>query len=256
MELFDALLPHLHAKTTIISLVGAGGKTTALYALARSAAARDMKVLVTTTTMLIDPRLDPAAVWDSFYSGKVEDFPGNPEMRQAGRICFAASEPVQGYPKVRGFSGEEITILAEGFDLILVEADGAKHRPVKAPGPHEPVVPASTSLLVGVIGLDCLGKPMDDRTVHRPEHFSALSGPGWKQPIEPGHLAPLIENPGGLFKNAPDAAVKVLLFNKSDLSQEKERMTSFLRRLPLKTPDLILFASMEARDSQNQAELF
>ena len=62
------------------------------------------------------------------------------------------------------------------FDFILVEADGAKRKPIKAPADYEPVIPSSTTLVIGVIGLDALGKAIDEETIHRCELFCSLTG--------------------------------------------------------------------------------
>ena len=50
---------------------------------------------------------------------------------------------------------------------VLVEADGSAGRPLKAHAEHEPVVSARADLVIAVIGVDCLGRPMDDEHVHR-----------------------------------------------------------------------------------------
>jgi probable selenium-dependent hydroxylase accessory protein YqeC len=85
---------------------------------------------------------------------------------------------------------------------------------VKAPGPHEPVLPPGTDLVVGVVGLDCLGRAMDGRTVHRPELFSRVTGCAPGAPIEWEHLAALCRHPDGLFKGA--ASARAVLLNKVD----------------------------------------
>ncbi len=221
MNLFEPLKPLLPKQdklrsAPVISFTGGGGKTTAIFSLARSAAQEGLRVLVTTSTMMIDPRLQPAVFLDRFIMSEAAEahFAG---AKETGTISFAASEPVQGTPKLRGFSGDTIGSFAPFYDLVLVEGDGAKHRPVKAPAPHEPVIPGTSSLVVGVIGLDCLGKPMDDRTVHRPELFGPLTSCPWGSPIGALHLLRLIESPAGLFKSAPADACRLVLFNKLDV---------------------------------------
>ena len=97
--------------------------------------------------------------------------------------------------------------LSRDWAFVLVEADGAKHRSIKAPGDHEPVVPPSTGAVIGVVGLDCLGRPMDGATVHRPERFHAVTGCPMGAPIRLAHIATLVRAPEGLFKGAPPARV-------------------------------------------------
>ena len=40
----------------------------------------------------------------------------------------------------------------------MIEADGAKRLPLKVPGEWEPVIPDFTDLVVGVIGMDAVGR--------------------------------------------------------------------------------------------------
>ena len=49
---------------------------------------------------------------------------------------------------------------------VLVEADGAKHLPLKAHAAHEPVVPPEANQTILVVGASGFGKPMRE-SVHR-----------------------------------------------------------------------------------------
>ena len=96
-----------------------------------------------------------------------------------------------------------------------MEADGSRRLPVKAPAPHEPALPPGPLLVVGVIGLGCLGRPMDGATVHRPELFARITGCAPGEAIGWAHLAALAAHPEGLFKGAPGP--RALLLNQADL---------------------------------------
>ena len=64
-------------------------------------------------------------------------------------------------------------------DYFLIEADGAAKRPVKAPASYasyEPVIPLSTTDLIGVIGIDALGLSLQEENVFRSQIFSRLTG--------------------------------------------------------------------------------
>jgi molybdenum cofactor cytidylyltransferase len=73
-------------------------------------------------------------------------------------------------------SADDIATLAglEGVDAVLVEADGSRARPFKAPGDHEPVIPSGATHVVAVVGASVVGRPLDDPSVHRPERVRAL----------------------------------------------------------------------------------
>ncbi len=235
----------------IIAIVGAGGKTAALFSLAESLAAKGVSVALTTTTQIRDPRyetgrrfdrvvidgslmLDGTPIQGAIAGGTGPSaFAGDPFA--LGGITVVAGATIEGTTivegaKLQGIHPEKVRCLAGSFGAVLVEADGAKHLPVKAPAGHEPVVPEAASVVLGIIGLDCLGKPMDRRTVHRPELFGELVGCAEGQMIEVRHLASLARSERGLFKGCPPHAAKVLVFNKAD-ALDREGLESFLERI-------------------------
>lgn len=123
--------------------------------------------------------------------------------------------------KLGGIHPEQVPYLRAIWDLILVEADGSKHLPIKAPADHEPVLPPATDVVIGCIGLDCLGKPLDERSVHRPALFSTISGCGKGELLSFQHLINLVNHPQGLFKAVPGNTRRVLLMNKADVLSEE-----------------------------------
>ncbi|MBK8595354.1 MAG: putative selenium-dependent hydroxylase accessory protein YqeC [Holophagales bacterium] len=222
MILVEALGPLLPAGSGVVAFVGAGGKTTAMLRLARELEEMGRSVLVTTTTHLSDPRREPEGP-----AGRLVFRPEMESPRTAGAgftegtgvdvapgitmlVSREASEP----GKVKGIHPSWVPSLRRSWDFVLVEADGSRRLPLKAPGNDEPVLPPGTDLVVGVLGLDGLGKPMNVRTVHRPDCFSRVTA------CEPGstvsweHLVSLVRHPDGLFKGAP--AARALLLNKVD----------------------------------------
>ena len=66
--------------------------------------------------------------------------------------------------KLKGIDREFIDKIYQKhlFDYIVVEADGSKRRPIKAPALYEPVLPRETTRVVGLIGLDALGKSITE----------------------------------------------------------------------------------------------
>lgn len=216
MSLSDLLLPLLPGGKGVVAFVGAGGKTTAMLRLARELDARGRSVLVTTTTHLLDPRREPGGLAGRLvFRPEMElPSPGDAGLRTAPGLTLLVSREAEEPGKVKGLHPSWIPTLRPGWDFILVEADGSRRLPLKAPANHEPVLPPGTDLVVGVVGLDCLGRPMDGRTVHRPERFAVVTGCEPGAPIEWAHLAALVRHPEGLFKGAP--AARVLLLNKID----------------------------------------
>ncbi len=203
-----------------MSFVGAGGKTSLLLHLAGELAADGRPVLVTTTTHLADPReearppaarlllqaeLELPAPAPAFAEAIPEPAPG---------VTLLASRLTGPPGRLKGIDPSHVRSLAGLWPLVLVEADGSRRLPLKAPAEYEPVVPAETALTVGVLGLDALGWPMNERTVHRPERFAAVSGCAPGAAIGWDHLVALARHPEGLFKGARGA--RVALLNKVD----------------------------------------
>ena len=180
---------------SVVTLVGAGGKTSALFRLADEAVAGGRRVVTTTTTHIFAAQAEQAPVrlmvepdrTDAIDLAALEEklarrghcliwSPLNVQSAGAGGKPTAASMTGS---KRQGLPPAVVDALAAragdlGISLIAVEGDGSRRRPVKAPAPHEPVIPACTTHLVPVAGLDGLGLPLDAPYVHRPEQARAL----------------------------------------------------------------------------------
>ncbi len=228
MSIGDTIHPLLPLSGALVSIVGAGGKTQVLFELGKDLANRGADVVLTTTTNIFDPRKEPGRRFDQVLLrtdlAKAVQEPGEvpacdeqgPSPEGRGRLIVLASCEIPGTGKLKGIHPSWATALRRDWAYVLVEADGAKHRSIKAPGDHEPVVPPSSGVVIGVVGLDCLGCPMDGASVHRPERFQALTGCPMGAPIRPAHIAALARAPEGLFKGAPPGSRRILLLNKAD----------------------------------------
>lgn len=201
----------------MIALVGAGGKTTTMMALARAYAKKGMRVLITTTTRIYVP--SETDVDFLLIEGETISL-GRPPM---GTIT-AMGAAVEGEKKLVGLSLNRVEQIFESgsFDILLVEADGSGGRPIKAPADHEPLVPKSCTHVIGVIGMDAHGQPMNDVWVHRLDRFLAITGSEKNRRIDKEALMLLIGSSEGLFKNSPPFALRVLLLNKCTDNQLKE----------------------------------
>jgi probable selenium-dependent hydroxylase accessory protein YqeC len=250
LNLAPLLLPLLPPSGGVIALVGAGGKTSALFGLAGELAEGSPSgVLMTTTTHLFDPRLEPDRAFDQLVLAPDLAEPAGPAWEgPAGpgrRIVLAAREE-PGLHKLQGIHPARIAELARTWAFIIVEADGAKRLPVKAPAAHEPVVPPEAGVVLGFVGLDCLGRPMDETTVHRPERFGPVTGCAPGAPIRLEHIASLTCSPRGLFQGAPAGARRVLVLNKADqCATDPEVLLRELRAAGPVAADLILVCTLQ-----------
>jgi molybdenum cofactor cytidylyltransferase len=98
---------------------------------------------------------------------------------------------------------------------LLIEADGSRRRPLKAPASHEPAIPDWVSTVGVVAGLSGLGRPLDAEWVHRPGQFARLSGLDLGSPVTVEGLARLLAHPQGGLKAIPTGARRVALLNQA-----------------------------------------
>jgi len=80
---------------------------------------------------------------------------------------------------------------------LLIESDGSRCKPLKAPGAHEPAVPAWVDTVVVVAGMSGLGKPLGTEWVHRPQIFALLCGLNEGALVTPAALARVLTHPAG-----------------------------------------------------------
>jgi probable selenium-dependent hydroxylase accessory protein YqeC len=234
MTLYEALNIDLNIPE-LISVVGAGGKTSTMFRLAKELKAFGKKVLVTTTTNIAFSETSQAdhlildGLKDIFSLSKVE----------AGTIACLGSGVLNDKGKLKGIDREFVDEIYQKhlFDYVLVEADGSKRRPIKAPAHYEPVIPRETTRVIGVIGLDALGKAITEDFVHRPTLFCSITGKKMGDTIDRKCLIHLILSQDGLFKDVPQGCRKYVVFNKADYAdrQEEAKITvnELMQRRPL-----------------------
>ncbi len=216
MKLVEALDIRGHR---VISLVGAGGKTSLMFALAGELASAGESVITTTTTRIFEPssRETPLLVLETDEDKMISLLLRN--LDRYRHITLAAERlPSR---KLRGVTVEFIIRLAKLNQVshIIVEADGAAGRPLKAPAATEPVVPQNTSLLIPVVGIDALGCRLTDKAVFRPEIFSRLTGLPLGEIVSAEAIACLMTHPNGITRGSPDQAGIVPFINKMDLDK-------------------------------------
>ncbi|MDW7670028.1 MAG: selenium cofactor biosynthesis protein YqeC, partial [Bacillota bacterium] len=130
--------------------------------------------------------------------------------------------------KLKGYKKVDINRLfkANKYDYILVEGDGAKKKPIKAPRKTEPIVPEKTSILIGVVGMDSLGTKKDTKNVLGLEEFIKITGGKEGFIIDENDIIKLIENKNGLFKVRKARIILVLnkVNRKNLIKAEKIKM--------------------------------
>ena len=213
MTLYEALNIDVNV-SELISVVGAGGKTSTMFRLAQELRALGKKVLVTTTTNLAFSETSKA---DRLILDSSNDISSLSTVEPGMIVCLGSSM-VGDQEKLKGIEREFVGKIYQEhlFDFIVVEADGSKRRPIKAPAHYEPVIPIETTRVIGVIGLDALGKPITDQYVHRPTLFCSITGKKMGDTIDRKCFTDLILSEDGLFKDVPRDCKKYVIFNKAD----------------------------------------
>ncbi len=203
----------------VISMVGAGGKTTLMFALARELALDKGCVITTTTTKILEPLPSESPF---LLMAKDEEALLKLFLQNTGKykhITMAREKLASG--KLDGINPELVMKLSNlaQVSYVIVEADGAARRPLKAPNATEPVIPDNTSLVIPVVGVDAIGRPLNDENVFRSEIASRLLGVPLGTIISADLAALLITQPQGIIKGSPPGARVVPFINKMDLDK-------------------------------------
>lgn len=200
----------------VTALVGGGGKTSLLLALARELS-ETARVLVTTTTHIWPP---PMETLISPTRAAVQEALSHTNLLAAGD-----SAP-DGKLRESATLGRDWAGLA---DYVLVEADGSRGLPLKAPAEHEPALPDNVALVVAVAGMSCAGHTVS-QAAHRPERYAALAGLAPDAIVTPDAVARVLLHPEGQLKRVTGRFA--VLLNQADTPQRLAFARDVARRLP------------------------
>jgi molybdenum cofactor cytidylyltransferase len=227
-----------------VALVGSGGKTTSLFRIASELRA---PVLVTATTHLAESQVRLADQHFVVETGE--------DMRLAldavtGPVALF-TRPLREDRRTAGLDGELLAMLygfAEARGLpLLVEADGSRQKPLKAPAEHEPAMPGWARQVVVVAGMSGLGKPLTAEWVHRPEIFSRISGTEFGKTIGIEALAWVLGNPLGGLKGIPTGAEVSVLLNQVDTDEDLDAARELASRLLTAVPRVVIASLAQAK---------
>jgi molybdenum cofactor cytidylyltransferase len=201
----------------VVAFVGGGGKTSAMFRLAAEIVAGGGCVVTTTTTRIFEAQIALAPL--HFAASEATPERLAEALGRAGHVLVTG-------PLDRT-AGKALAVPLElisrfqalpGHPVVLIEADGSRMRPFKAPGEHEPVMPVETTLVVPVVGADVFGLPLGDEHVHRASRVAELAGSAMGAPITPALVARIVAHPSGGLKGVPDGARVIPLINKTELA--------------------------------------
>jgi molybdenum cofactor cytidylyltransferase len=213
-----------------IALVGAGGKTRLMFRLARSYPSGT--VLTTTTTHLATDQADLADLHLVVKSS--EDVARLTDKLPSGIVLFTGPE-LPGEKRLSGLEPDALSAVQSAAALLdlplLLEADGSRQRPLKAPADYEPVIPGFVDLVLVLSGLSAIGQPLGTTWVHRPEIFSALSGIKVGDLITKESLSQVLTSPLGGLKGIPAAARRVACLTQASSPGRRAQAADLAERL-------------------------
>jgi molybdenum cofactor cytidylyltransferase len=195
-----------------IAFVGAGGKTGALFALAQEL---ESPVVLSTTTHLGTWQAQGADQHVTAYS------PSDIDRLDFNRYpIILVTGPADNHDRLTAPDAQLLAYLHarcknRGITL-LVEADGARQRSLKAPADYEPVIPPWVESVVVMAGMKGLDKPLTEEWVHRPEIFSELSGRTLSEPVRVEDAIKVLGDRKGGLKGIPAGAKRYLFLAQAD----------------------------------------
>ncbi len=203
MDLVEAL----SARERVTCVVGAGGKKSALYALAT----RLDRAIVTATVRIPPFESHVAEI-------HVTETPQDAiERATAWPIGLVRSR--ERSDRYRGYDTKTIDDLVAHLDddvSVLIKADGARTRWFKAPAADEPQLPDVTDVVVPIASAQVVGKRLDDEHVHRPERVAALTDLDYGDRIGVTDVATVLASPEGGFKDVSESMTVVPIINMVD----------------------------------------
>lgn len=219
-----------------VSIVGSGGKTSALTRLSMEWPTISL-IAATTHLELKQTSLFPRHI--TWAPGKWLD-------NQIPVTTLITGEEIIKETRIGGVHSElwpAIEKIASQNKIpVFIESDGSKKRPLKAPADHEPAIPSWVNQVVVSVGLSVVGAKLDEANVHRPELFSKLTGLAMGESISFAAIEKMLTHPHGGLKNIPDNARRTVLLNQIDALNDKTGIISLEKQL-LKKFDAVVTSS-------------
>jgi probable selenium-dependent hydroxylase accessory protein YqeC len=226
-------LIHLPAHP-LITIVGAGGKTTTMFTLASELAHRGKRVITTTTTQIFFPK--PGETDTLIVASETPTLLKmiRAAWKQHHHVTVAGTALSTG--KLAGLQPEQPykLLIKSGADVMIVEADGARHRMIKAPAEHEPVIPPQTNVALLMMSAGAINQPLSEKIAHRPERVAMVTGISQGDILSPAVIARLITSEQGALKHIRDTAAAYLLITHASMAQKEaiHELVSLVRCSP------------------------
>lgn len=222
-------------RAPVITLIGAGGKTTTLQVLVQEIQALGKPVIATTTTKVYP--LSWAALW------REPTVP--PPLEKTPCFWYANEDSGEGEEnkKWRGPDKRDIdqAILSMPGNICwVVEGDGARGRKLKCWDAHEPQIPSQTRCAVLLVAGDLWTKILSPDEIHRSGKCPALVGKQWS-----GETAAQYILSSPVFDPEMKEYYWIVLFNEYEESKTKLKTFSYYIKSMIADLEKYLYAAPE-----------
>jgi len=227
------------SQSSSVAFIGAGGKTIAIFNLARELSS---PVIITATTHLGAWQTKLADKHIATDSTSLDDVLNT--IDDQGVTLITGSYDAERTKPINEELLKQLHQQCKSSDIpLLIEADGSRQKPLKAWADHEPPIPKFVEMVVHIAGMNGLGKHLTNETVHRAELFSKLSKLQIGDSITPEAVIQVLSHPKNGMKNAPTNAKKILILNQADSIETQSVAQSMVPHLSA-TYSSILIASL------------
>jgi probable selenium-dependent hydroxylase accessory protein YqeC len=189
------------------------------------------KVVTTTTTKILEPASgETVSLFINLAEEELKHFVHR-HLDEYKHITIARERLESG--KLKGVSSDLVNDFwsSNEIDYIIIEADGAAGRPVKAPREGEPVIPSSTTLVVAILGVDGVEREVNEENVFQAERVSKLTGIPIGKKMTDEAMAVLMTHPEGIFKGAPSSSRVIAFLNKVDIPNGVVKAKGIARKI-------------------------
>lgn len=219
---------HIFSESDQIAWVGAGGKTSLIFSVAKELFKN--KCLITTTTKMASSELSLA---DHTLIINNPDDVNIDHLSDITLIYRGLADNEK--TKISGYEEGNLIklsdILYQHKIPFMIEADGSKRKPGKFPGKHEPNIPSFINKVCVVVGLSAIGKPLTQEYFHRPEEIAKVLDIALGEEIKVEHIFSLLTHKEGGLKNIPGHAEKILFLHQADCLVNPHEIDTFALKL-------------------------
>ncbi len=225
-DAFRAFLARIFLPGAVYTFIGAGGKTAGIRCVWHWCCATGLKVRITTTTKVtlydfsgcpVSVAATPEELWQSVLDPA------------PARLIIAGEIP--GQEKYKGLDPLLIDASPSRADtVILVEGDGSRGLPLKAPAGHEPVIPSKTTMVLAVMGARGFDEPITPELWYN--HDAALRVLGRTESFfQEEEVARLAGHDEGCRKGVLPGVGFALVINQGDVVEKRQTASRALRLL-------------------------